>query len=195
MFSGTSAGIGFETAKQLYELGANIVLGCRSKEKAVEAMRRIIGDDYTDDDNGDVSNNTDVKIVTARSGSYGRRNYGRLLFIPLDLTSLASIHKAVHAFDRLNMPVHTLINNAGVMKNRRDVTEDGFEMTMAANVSQGKGMREYFWLRQYFGTFHLSNSHSLLPSFSLTSLPHLLSTASWSFLADSFASTPTTSNG
>jgi len=152
MFSGTSAGIGFETAKQLYELGANIVLGCRSKEKAVEAMRRIIGDDYTDDDNGDVSNTTDVKIVTARSGSDWRRNYGRLLFVPLDLTSLASIHKAIRAFYQLNMPVHALINNAGVMRNRRDVSEDGFEMTMAANVSSKKEMREYVW-------FHLSHMH------------------------------------
>ncbi|KAL3758641.1 hypothetical protein ACHAWU_005227 [Discostella pseudostelligera] len=142
---------GAKLTKQLYELGANIVLGCRSKEKAVEAMRRIIGDDYTDDDNGDVSNTTDVKIVTARSGSYGRRNYGRLLFVPLDLTSLASIHKAIRAFDQLNMPVHALINNAGVMRNRRDVSEDGFEMTMAAN---------------HLGHFLLT--HLLLPKLRLT---------------------------
>ena len=155
-----STGIGFETARQLYALGANIVLGCRSKDRAVEAMRRIIGTDYyytEDDDDDNVDDNrpkTDTKIITAweeREGGDGVHNnerkdntsvvvdggggLGRLYFVPLDLTSRASIHEAVLAFQKLNMPLHILINNAGVMRNRREVTEDGLEMTMAANVS------------------------------------------------------------
>ena len=142
-FRENSAGIGFETTKQLYSLGANIVLGCRSKQRAVEAMRRIIGNDYIDDDDDDDTHTlTDVKIIMAKKGvvqKNGRRNTsGRLYFLPLDLTSRASIVKAVRAFQQKKMPLHVLINNAGVMRNRREYTEDGFEMTMAANVSQEK---------------------------------------------------------
>ncbi len=139
-----SAGIGFETTKQLYSLGANIVLGCRSKQRAVEAMRRIIGNDYDDDD--DTHTITDTKIIMARKGvaqKNGRRNTsGRLYFLPLDLSSRTSILKAVRAFQQKKMSLHVLINNAGVMRNRREDTEDGFEMTMAANVSEEYGMWE-----------------------------------------------------
>ena len=187
-----STGIGFETARQLYALGANIVLGCRSKDRAVESMRRIIGTDnyYTeddddneeDDDNDDDDNRpkTNTKIITAkrREGADGggvqnnndRRDTsvvgvvggcggggGRLYFVPLDLTSRASIHEAGLAFQKLNLPLHILINNAGVMRNRREVTEDGLEMTMAANVSVDRkkvGMDIIGYMRKSFVSFY-----------------------------------------
>lgn len=56
-------------------------------------------------------------------------------FIQLDLTSNASIQGSVQTFHNMNMPLHILINNAGVMRNKREETVDGLETTMAANVS------------------------------------------------------------
>lgn len=115
-------------------------------------MRRIIGPDYTDDDD---NRTKDSKIIMAQKKGLvvqnGNRNRGRLYFVPLDLTSCASIHRAVHAFQQLNIPLHVLINNAGVMRKRRGVTEDGFEITMAANVSKGNRMCEIIITTQVKG--------------------------------------------
>ena len=61
----------------------------------------------------------------------------RMHFLPLDLTSISSIHTAVNILvkEMKISKLHVLINNAGVMMNERRVTVDGLEMTMAANVS------------------------------------------------------------
>ena len=39
--TGCNEGIGFEIAKKLGELGANVVLACKSTKKAEEAARKI----------------------------------------------------------------------------------------------------------------------------------------------------------
>ena len=57
----------------------------------------------------------------------------RMRFLKLDLCTLRSIRAAVDTFDRMDLPLHVLIKNAGVMMSKWHVTEDGFEMTMAAN--------------------------------------------------------------
>ena len=108
--TGGNSGIGLETARQLYQRGATVLLGCRSEARAMEAIHSI-------------------------DPSYAEENIERrrLHYINIDLTSMASIHQAVQAFDKKNMPLHTLILNAGVMRNKREETMDGLEMTMAAN--------------------------------------------------------------
>jgi len=108
--TGGNSGIGLETARQLYQRGATILLGCRSEARAIEAIQSI-------------------------DPSYAEENIERrrLHYINIDLTSMASVHQAVQAFDKMNMPLHTLILNAGVMRNKREETVDGLEMTMAAN--------------------------------------------------------------
>ena len=108
--TGGNSGIGLETARQLYQRGATILLGCRSEARAMEAIYSI-----------------DPNCTDESTGK------GRLHYINIDLTSMASVHQAVQAFDKMNMPLHTLILNAGVMRNKREETVDGLEMTMAAN--------------------------------------------------------------
>jgi NAD(P)-dependent dehydrogenase (short-subunit alcohol dehydrogenase family) len=54
------------------------------------------------------------------------------LFLPLDLASLASVRECVRLFYQLNLPLHLLINNAGVA-GLRGLTQDGFEMTFGIN--------------------------------------------------------------
>lgn len=48
---------------------------------------------------------------------------------------MQSIRNAVKVLLEMKKPLHVLINNAGVMLNERMETEDGLEMSMAANVS------------------------------------------------------------
>jgi NAD(P)-dependent dehydrogenase (short-subunit alcohol dehydrogenase family) len=54
------------------------------------------------------------------------------LFLNLDLASLASVRACAQKFIQLNLPLHLLINNAGVA-GLRGLTQDGFEMTFGIN--------------------------------------------------------------
>ncbi|EED87880.1 predicted protein [Thalassiosira pseudonana CCMP1335] len=119
LITGSNCGIGLETARQLYERGAIVILACRSRERATEAMADI-DPSFTQSATTDVTN------------PYQRQ---RMHFLPLDLTSNKSIRNAAQTFLAMDMPLHVLINNAGVMRQKREETVDGLEMTMAANVS------------------------------------------------------------
>jgi NAD(P)-dependent dehydrogenase (short-subunit alcohol dehydrogenase family) len=126
LISGANAGIGLETARQLYERGGIIIFGCRSRERAMEAMKSVDPDRITEN----IANK-----ITSSNGNSINTTSKRMYFLPLDLTSKASIEKAVNTFQEWTLPLHILINNAGVMRQRREETVDGLEMTMAANVS------------------------------------------------------------
>ncbi len=168
----------------------------KTNTKTITAKRREGAD------GGGVQNNNDrrdTSVVGVVGGGGG--GGGRLYFVPLDLTSRASIHEAVLAFQKLNMPLHILINNAGVMRNRREVTEDGLEMTMAANVSVdrkkvgmdiGSMRKSYLSIALSYSIFAYEYSLSCL-SLSRFSAANDISAASWSFLADQFAPTHITS--
>ena len=54
------------------------------------------------------------------------------IFLPLDLGSFSSVRECVWLFNQLNLPLHLLINNAGVA-GLRGLTQDGFEMTFGIN--------------------------------------------------------------
>ncbi|KAL3767239.1 hypothetical protein ACHAW5_005250 [Stephanodiscus triporus] len=128
--TGANAGIGLETSRQLYHRGATVVLGCRSRTRAREAMRVIDPDHHHHDDDDDDKKTcakSHEKETSRRGGG------GRLHFVEVDLTSLASVREASRAYLDAGMPLHVLINNAGVMRKRREETSDGIEMTMAAN--------------------------------------------------------------
>lgn len=48
-------------------------------------------------------------------------------FMALDLASLESIRKFAAEFIKLDIPLHILINNAGLFSATRTTTKDGFE--------------------------------------------------------------------
>lgn len=128
LITGANSGIGLETTRILYhQYNATVILACRSKARAMEAMQSI---DPSWNEFRQNSNNNNS------SGSGAIRFGSRMHFLPLDLTSIQSIRTAVKIFlEEMKMPLHVLINNAGVMLNERMETVDGLEMTMAANVS------------------------------------------------------------
>jgi len=103
--TGASGGLGFETAEVLAGRGAAVVLACRDLGKAERAADRI------------------------RSAVAG----ATVLVVHLDLASLASALEAAGQIRAACPSLDLLINNAGVMAIPREVTEDGFERTLATN--------------------------------------------------------------
>lgn len=103
--TGANAGLGFETAKALAQKGANVVMACRSQDRAEKAMAQI-------------------------ADSFPNAN---LSFMQLDLTDLDSVRHFADQFIASNSSLDTLINNAGVMGPPYTRTKDGFELQMGAN--------------------------------------------------------------
>jgi NAD(P)-dependent dehydrogenase (short-subunit alcohol dehydrogenase family) len=103
--TGSSSGIGFETARVLAEKKATVVIAVRNTEKGNAAAVNI----------KDKHPYADVRVME------------------LDLASLKSIRRFVSGlgenFDRLDL----LINNAGVMMPPYSRTEDGFELQFGTN--------------------------------------------------------------
>ena len=104
MVTGANAGLGFETAKVLAGKGARVLLGCRSKGRAEEAMDKIIVE-HPDAD---------------------------LTFVELDQASLASVRKAAKKVEK-EKRLDVLVNNAGIMGPPYELTEDGFESQFGVN--------------------------------------------------------------
>jgi len=105
LITGSTDGIGKQTAIELVRLGATVVLHGRSAERgqaALDEVRRITGSDKLDYVAADLSSQKQVRALADQV----REKYERL---------------------------HVLINNAAVVMNKRQLTEDGLEMTFAVN--------------------------------------------------------------
>lgn len=104
--TGGNAGVGYFTAEQLAGAGARVVLAARNETKAGTAIAAIRDQ------------------VPAAS----------VEFVPLDLTSLASVARAAEAIRALG-PIDGLVNNAGLVVSppRRQTTEDGLELLVGGN--------------------------------------------------------------
>lgn len=107
IITGCNTGIGYETARQLLVMGGKVVMACRSLDKAKQARMSLIHSTGAPADH--------VKVLK------------------LDLCDFNSVRSFVKAFEALELPLHCLINNAGVMMQERQETKDGLEMVMTAN--------------------------------------------------------------
>jgi NAD(P)-dependent dehydrogenase (short-subunit alcohol dehydrogenase family) len=103
--TGANTGIGFETAAALVAKNATVVMACRNRQKAEDAIKRI----------------------------RERTPEAKLEFIELDLASLASIERFAEVFRADRDSLDLLINNAGVMIPPFGTTEDGFELQFGCN--------------------------------------------------------------
>ena len=104
LITGGNVGIGRITAIELAKKGFKVVIAGRSLQRTQPVLDHI--------------NSLSVDE--------------QALFLPLDLASFASIRECVRLFVQLNLPLHLLINNAGVA-GLRGLTQDGFEMTFGIN--------------------------------------------------------------
>ncbi len=105
LVTGASSGIGYEAARQLAARGATVVLLCRDAERGDAARARIIEE----------TSNDRVELLLA------------------DMGSQAQVRRAAAEFRELHDQLHILVNNAGAIQRRRELTEDGLERTFAAN--------------------------------------------------------------
>ena len=104
MVTGGNVGIGRITAIELAKKGFQVVIAGRSLERTQPVLDHI-------------------KSLAVDAPA---------IFIPLELASLASVRECARLFMQLNLPLHLLVNNAGVA-GLRGMTQDGFEMAFGVN--------------------------------------------------------------
>jgi retinol dehydrogenase 12 len=104
IITGANTGIGKITALELARRGARVILACRSKERTLPVIEEIRRE----------TNNDRIELV------------------PLDLSDLASVRACAKELLDRKLPIHGLINNAG-LAGQRGVTKDGFEIQFGTN--------------------------------------------------------------
>ena len=102
--TGANTGIGFEASRVLAARGARVILACRAKDKADEAVARI-------------------RQLTPGAD---------LDFVPCDQGDLDSVRAAATVLER-EPRIDALINNAGVMTPPLTRTKQGFELQFGVN--------------------------------------------------------------
>jgi len=102
--TGANTGIGKITARELARGGAHVILACRSADKTKPVVDEI-------------------------QRETGNKN---VEFVALDLSDLASVRKCAEELLARNIPIHGLVNNAG-LGGQRGVTKDGFEIQFGTN--------------------------------------------------------------
>eukprot|EP00551_Chaetoceros_affinis_P008350 CAMPEP_0203671360 /NCGR_PEP_ID=MMETSP0090-20130426/7164_1 /ASSEMBLY_ACC=CAM_ASM_001088 /TAXON_ID=426623 /ORGANISM="Chaetoceros affinis, Strain CCMP159" /LENGTH=419 /DNA_ID=CAMNT_0050536419 /DNA_START=90 /DNA_END=1346 /DNA_ORIENTATION=+ len=122
LVTGANTGIGKETARQMLDMGATVIMACRSEKRARDAIEDILNS---------VNERNDKLLKSSFKAAKER-----LLFLQCDVSDFVSVRKAVSEFREMGLPLHVLVNNAGIiMGQRRTTTGDnkGLELTMACN--------------------------------------------------------------
>lgn len=103
--TGSSSGIGFETARVLADKNATVIIAVRNRQKGSNALQAI----------------------------KKQHKHADLEVMELDLANLKSVKAFTAAFKKKYKRLDILINNAGVMVPPYTKTADGFELQMGTN--------------------------------------------------------------
>lgn len=103
--TGSTSGIGKETAREVAKKNATTIMAIRNLEKGKKVKEELLTE-YPD---------------------------ANLFLLKLDLSDLTSIKDFVLEFNQQFQSIHYLINNAGVMMPPYSQTKDGFELQMGTN--------------------------------------------------------------
>lgn len=106
MITGANQGIGFAAAHMLAKRGCKLFLVCRNQQRGEEAVEQV----------KEASGNSDVHLLVC------------------DVSCISDIHKLAQDFIAKDLPLHVLINNAGVMLKPPLKSADGFEINFATNT-------------------------------------------------------------
>eukprot|EP00434_Breviolum_minutum_P037963 symbB.v1.2.033662.t1/scaffold4214.1/size43011/4 len=101
----TVGGIGYESAVEMTAKGAQVILAGRSEGKGKEALEELL-----------------KRVPNAKAE-----------FMKLDLGSMQSVKDFAAKFAAKSIPLHILLNNAGVMANPFTLTVDGLESQFGTN--------------------------------------------------------------
>ena len=104
LITGANTGIGLVTARQLAGRGAHVFIACRSIEKGQVAVDEI----------RKATGNAQVEVLA------------------LDLGDFESVRQCAKAFLARDLPLHLLINNAG-LAGAKGLTKSGFELAFGTN--------------------------------------------------------------
>lgn len=104
LVTGATSGIGKVTALELARRGARVVLTARSRDKGQPVADEI----------RQATGNDEVEVH------------------PLELGNLARVRDSAAAFLDRGLPIHILVNNAG-LAGQRGLTDDGFELHFGVN--------------------------------------------------------------
>jgi NAD(P)-dependent dehydrogenase (short-subunit alcohol dehydrogenase family) len=107
--TGANSGVGLEAAKSFYEIGATVILACRSEQRAAAAKKLI----------------EDTAVISGQPGS--------LAFVALDLGSLQSVEAFADRVNVMPEPLYALVCNGGIMATPFKLTEDGLEQQFQVN--------------------------------------------------------------
>src|SRR5271154_6334821 len=105
VITGGTSGIGQVSAERLAAMGARIVLVARSKSRGEATLGRL----------------RELAPAEAHTIHYG------------DVSRLADLNRLASEIRAAEPRIDVLINNAGAMFGKREVTEDGLERTFATN--------------------------------------------------------------
>jgi len=115
--TGATAGIGLETARALAWRGAHVILAGRAPDRLTSANQNI-RNGKPKQDNLSIQSSNDLKLSE----------------MIIDLANLSSVRDFADSFLKLNLPLHYLVNNAGVMLCPLSmITVDGFDLQMGSN--------------------------------------------------------------
>jgi NAD(P)-dependent dehydrogenase (short-subunit alcohol dehydrogenase family) len=104
LVTGPTSGIGRGTALELAKAGAKLILVARNPDKCEQVAEEI----------ENAGGQPPISIIA-------------------DLSLLSEVERAADEFLATGLPLHILINNAGLVNQRRKVTPEGLEQTMAVN--------------------------------------------------------------
>lgn len=105
VITGTTHGIGLVTSRELAKAGYTVVMLCRNDKAALQTRQHIL----------------------ARVPGADIRT------LHCDLASLASVRASAHAVKSEVGRIDLLVNNAGTISMRQQLSPDGFELTFATN--------------------------------------------------------------
>ena len=108
LITGANTGIGLVTARELQKRGAHVFIACRSAKRAKAALDTIRS-----------------QLCTA-PGCVG------IEVLALDLGDFDSVRQCAQTFLARRLPLHLLINNAG-LAGSRGLTKSGFELAFGVN--------------------------------------------------------------
>lgn len=106
LVTGANAGIGKEIARGLLQLGGHVVMACRSQERGEAARAELLRE----------TGNPALELML------------------VDLASQAQVRSFAQAFLEQHQALHVLVNNAGVWRQKRELSPDGIESTWATNM-------------------------------------------------------------
>lgn len=102
--TGANTGIGRVTALELARKGAHVMVACRSRDKAMPVVEAII----------------------AETGN------PKVEFLALDLSRFSAIRESAAELLARGLPIHVLVNNAG-LAGVRELSPEGYEVMFAVN--------------------------------------------------------------